>query len=183
MKKLSVMLQSRSLRISLSVFIFLLMALQRQFAHKVFYWLAWGAHVVLKGTGYKILMAIKPYAPFNPANVWLWSKGLYFIIHLLLLWALVFVYFNKRSVTIMAARLMAVVFSFGVFLNVMGKLLHAKNFTDGGRTMTDMFMGPFAAAFLIPVLLLHLNSVKQAEKARAKAAKAAAKPEDAAPKA
>ena len=161
LKKISAGLEDKTIRILLSLIAGLFMAMQRQFTNQVLYWFALRAHSLLLGGGYNLMRKIRPFVPFNPANVWLYAKVMYFGLHFVLLICLVMFYFNKRSITLTALKLIAGWIVFGIVFNFTGKILHNATLIEGGRNLIELIMSPFSAAFLIPALLLQQKTERE----------------------
>lgn len=110
-----------------------------------------------------ILDIFQKFIPFSLQNPLLWIKGFNIFFHVLLILSFVAFYYRDWKYVKWTLVFIISTVSLGAVFNLLGRAIGNPKVSMMGRSFFDLFISPFALAFLIPAFTIQ-QRIDKAEK-------------------
>jgi len=131
-----------------------------QFARQLYLWTYYRINFIyVWGPTKSVISTLDRLLPFNLSEPVFMIKLLTSLVHLLAMVGMVHYWFLDKRVTKTASLIILGWFGFGLFLNIVGRVIHDESVLLNARTLTDYLLQPFGIAFIIPAMILYKRQI------------------------
>ncbi len=139
-----------------------------QYAREIYIGMYYPMYYLLNAESIKPALGLfQKIVPFSLSNPLLWIKGFNLVFHISLIIAFVAFYYRDWRYVKWTIVFLGSTIGGGVVINLLGRALGYAGVTQLGRNFFDLFISPFALAFLIPAFTLQ-QRIDQSEKKSSK---------------